>query len=54
MNEFRVCRDAPEDGDEEAGGQVGDAQGDGRFVHHLVAQGDRDRGGYPNDPADLI
>ena len=45
---------APEDGDEESGRQVGDAEGDGRLVLALVAQGHRGRRGYAHDPADLL
>ena len=46
--------DAPEDGDEESGRQVGDAEGDGRLVLALVAQGHSGRRGYAHDPADLL
>ena len=46
--------DAPEDGDEESGREVGDAEGDGRLVLALVAQGHRGRRGYAHDPADLL
>ena len=50
----RACCDAPEDGDEEAGRQVGDAQGDGGLVLALVARGDRGRGGQADNPADWL
>ena len=44
---------APEDGDEEAGRKVGNAEGDGGLVLALVAQSDGSRSGYADDPADF-
>ena len=46
--------DAPEDGDEESGRQVGDAEGHGLLVLALVAQGHRGRRGYAHDPAEML